>query len=84
MEFGIERHQVYCLAGLAAASALRGDQSRARLLWRGVETAERGLRFRIVADERNRYEQIVGHIAEIRERNLNLQEAVTVALSGSS
>jgi predicted ATPase/DNA-binding SARP family transcriptional activator len=82
VDLGIERHEVYCLAGLAAVSALRGDDARARLLWQGVEAAERELRARIVADERHRYEQIVGRLGQ-GEEFVGLAHAVAVALRDS-
>jgi predicted ATPase/DNA-binding SARP family transcriptional activator len=80
VEFGIERHKLYSLAGLAAVAALRGNDARARLLWRGVEGAERELHTRIVSDERRRYERIVGRVDDADQVGSGLAHTVVVAL----
>jgi tetratricopeptide (TPR) repeat protein len=54
-----ERGQAYCLAGLAAVSALKGERRGAGRLWEIAESAETRLGQRFLAVERQRYERIL-------------------------
>jgi predicted ATPase/class 3 adenylate cyclase/DNA-binding winged helix-turn-helix (wHTH) protein len=58
-ELGDLRSQAYCLAGLACAAALDGDDGGAGWLWAVVESAERQIEACFEPKERRRYEAIV-------------------------
>lgn len=82
--FGDERNEIYALAGLACAAALRGDHCAAGRLWAVVETAENRLGMRMLAAERAGYERIVNPVKDDQAfqagyqagRELDLAEAV--------
>jgi tetratricopeptide (TPR) repeat protein len=59
------RVQIYCVAGIACALLLQGDARTAARLWGIAENQERRLGFRMLLNERQRYE---GLIAVARER----------------
>jgi tetratricopeptide (TPR) repeat protein len=59
------RVQIYCVAGIACALLLRGDARAAARLWGTAEDQERRLGFRMLLNERQRYENL---IAGARER----------------
>jgi tetratricopeptide (TPR) repeat protein len=59
---GLERHKVYCIAGLAAIAARRGHDDLAMRLWQGVQRAEQTLDFRLLTGERRRYERYLEHL----------------------
>jgi predicted ATPase/class 3 adenylate cyclase len=86
---GADRLVCYCLAGLAAVAAGRGDAQRGALLWSFAEAYESRLRFTM--RRRSLYEERLGPAAaahpEQREagRRLDVDTAVELALaSGSS
>jgi tetratricopeptide (TPR) repeat protein len=56
---GSKRVQVYCVAGIAGALALRGDDVAAARLWGAAEDHERQLAFRMLGTERQRYEHLM-------------------------
>lgn len=55
-DFGGPRFVCYCLGGLSAAAAMRGEENRARRLWSAVETAEEEGKFRLRPTSRRKYE----------------------------
>jgi tetratricopeptide (TPR) repeat protein len=59
------RVQVYCVAGVACAQLLRGDERAAARLWGIAEDQERRLGFRMLLTERQRYERLM---SDARER----------------
>ena len=59
------RMQIYCIAGIACALLLRGDARPAARLWGTAEDQERRVGFRMLLNERQRYEDL---IAGARER----------------
>jgi hypothetical protein len=88
--------QIYCVAGIGSALAQRGDDAGAARLWGIAEDQERRLGFRMLLNERQRYERLV---AKARERlgqayeaehragiGLTLEQAVAAAdeLAGGS
>jgi predicted ATPase/class 3 adenylate cyclase len=56
---GAQRVQLYCVAGIAGALALRGDDAVATRLWGMAEDQERQLAFRMLGTERQRYENLM-------------------------
>ena len=58
-ELGDERNDIYSLAGLACAAALKADLDTAGRLWAVAEAAERRIGTRMLAAERARYERII-------------------------
>jgi predicted ATPase/class 3 adenylate cyclase len=86
---GSKRVQIYCIAGIACALLLRGDERTAARLWGIAEDQERRLGFRMLLTERQRYEQLISgardrlggaYEAERRaEAGLTLEQAVAVA-----
>ena len=80
VECQLHRHVVYCLAGLAATSALDGRSERASVLWNAVERAEQALEFRLLGAERDRYTQIVEPVRDPVTNAPDLDEAVELAL----
>jgi predicted ATPase/class 3 adenylate cyclase len=56
---GNPRVQVYCVAGIACALLLRGDARAAARLWGTAEDQERRLGFRMLLNERQRYETLI-------------------------
>ena len=62
---GSRRIQIYCVAGIACALLLRGDERAAARLWGIAEDQERRLGFRMLLNERQRYESL---ISDARER----------------
>ena len=69
---GNRRIQIYCVAGIACALRLRGDARAAARLWGIAEDQERRLGFRMLLNERQRYESL---ISDARERLGSLYEA---------
>jgi predicted ATPase/class 3 adenylate cyclase len=53
------RVQVYCVAGIACALVQRGDDRAAARLWGIAEDQERRLGFRMLLNERQRYERLI-------------------------
>jgi tetratricopeptide (TPR) repeat protein len=78
---GIDRHTAYCLAGLAAVAALRGDGRRASMLWATVEDTESAYGFRLLGSERERYERCLTGVPEWPSRPLSLDEAAGAVLA---
>jgi predicted ATPase/class 3 adenylate cyclase len=60
---GRRQHTTYCLAGLAAVAAARGDAESAGRLWGVVERLEEERGFKLNHFERVRYEQIIATVA---------------------
>jgi predicted ATPase/class 3 adenylate cyclase len=56
---GSRRVQIYCVAGIACALLQRGDDRAAARLWGIAEDQERRLGFRMILNERQRYEQLI-------------------------
>jgi tetratricopeptide (TPR) repeat protein len=56
---GNRRVQIYCVAGIACALVLRGDERAAARLWGIAEDQERRLGFRMLLNERRRYEHLM-------------------------
>ena len=56
---GARRVQMYCVAGIAGALALRGDDFAAARLWGIAEDQEFQLAFRMLGTERRRYENLI-------------------------
>jgi predicted ATPase/class 3 adenylate cyclase len=73
------RVQIYCIAGIACALLLRGDERAAARLWGIAEDQERRLGFRMLLNERQRYE---GLISAARERLGSAYEAERRAGAG--
>jgi hypothetical protein len=61
---GSRRMQVYCIAGIACALLLRGDARAAARLWGTAEDQERRLGFRMLLNERQRYENLISGARE--------------------
>jgi predicted ATPase/class 3 adenylate cyclase len=61
---GNRRVQVYCVAGIACALLLRGDERSAARLWGIAEDQERRLGFRMLLTERQRYEHVMSGARE--------------------
>jgi len=73
------RVQIYCVAGIACALAQKQNDRVAARLWGTAEDQERGLGFRMLLNERQRYERLV---AQARERLGTAYEAEHRAGSG--
>jgi hypothetical protein len=81
--------QVCCIAGIACALLLRGDARAAARLWRTAEDQERRLGFRMLLNERQRYENLIqgarerlGTTYDVERRagaGLTLEQAVAEA-----
>ena len=56
---GSRRVQIYCVAGIACALLQRGDDRTAARLWGIAEDQERRLGFRMILNERRRYEHLI-------------------------
>jgi tetratricopeptide (TPR) repeat protein len=76
---GNRRVQIYCVAGIACALLLRGDARTAARLWGMAEDQERRLGFRMLLNERQRYENL---ISGARKRLGSLYEAERRAGAG--
>jgi tetratricopeptide (TPR) repeat protein len=76
---GNPRVQIYCVAGIACALLLRGDERAAARLWGIAEDQERQLGFRMLLNERQRYEHL---ISGARERLGSAYEAERRAGAG--
>jgi predicted ATPase len=61
---GNRRVQIYCVAGIACALLLRGDERAAARLWGIAEDQERRLGFRMLLNERQRYEHVMNGARE--------------------
>jgi predicted ATPase/class 3 adenylate cyclase len=61
---GNRRVQIYCVAGIACALLLRGDARAAARLWGIAEDQERRLGFRMLLNERQRYESLISGARE--------------------
>jgi hypothetical protein len=59
IEFGDERLQAYCIAGLACVAAVHGDRYAAGRLWAVAETVDSRLGTRFRPEERRRYDSIL-------------------------
>jgi tetratricopeptide (TPR) repeat protein len=66
IEFGDERSQAYCIAGLACVAALHGDRYAAGRLWTVAETVDGRLGTCFRPEERRRYDGILMHLADDR------------------
>jgi predicted ATPase/class 3 adenylate cyclase len=64
VETGSRRVQVYCVAGIACALLQGGDDRAAARLWAIAEDQERRLGFRMILNERQRYEQLISGARE--------------------
>jgi predicted ATPase/class 3 adenylate cyclase len=86
---GSRRVQVYCVGGIASALVQRGDDRTATRLWGIAEDQERRLGFRMILNERQRYEHLIAgarerlgaaYEAELRDgAGLTLEQAVAEA-----
>jgi hypothetical protein len=86
---GNRRVQIYCVAGIGCALMQRGDETAAARLWGIAEDQERQLGFRMLLNERRRYERVMsrarerlGAAAEAGQRTgagLTLEQAVAEA-----
>jgi predicted ATPase/class 3 adenylate cyclase len=76
---GNRRVQIYCVAGIACALVLRGDERAAARLWGIAEDQERRLGFRMLLNERRRYEHLM---MGARERLGGVYEAERSAGAG--
>jgi tetratricopeptide (TPR) repeat protein len=61
---GSRRVQIYCIAGIACALLLQGDDRAAVRLWGIAEDQERRLGFRMLLNERQRYERLMSRARE--------------------
>jgi tetratricopeptide (TPR) repeat protein len=61
---GSLRVQIYCIAGIACALLQQGDDRAAARLWGIAEDQERRLGFRMLLNERQRYERLMSDAAE--------------------
>src|SRR5262249_35439894 len=61
---GSRRLQIYCVAGIACALLQQGDDRAAARLWGIAEDEERRLGFRMLLNERQRYEQLMSGARE--------------------
>jgi hypothetical protein len=61
---GSRRMQIYCVAGIACALLQRGDERAAARLWGIAEDQERRLGFRMLLNERQRYERLMSSARE--------------------
>jgi predicted ATPase/class 3 adenylate cyclase len=61
---GSRRVQIYCVAGIACALLEQGDDRAAARLWGIAEDQERRLGFRMLLNERQRYEQLISGARE--------------------
>jgi predicted ATPase/class 3 adenylate cyclase len=61
---GNRRVQIYCIAGIACALLQQGDESTAARLWGIAEDQERRLGFRMLLNERQRYERLISAARE--------------------
>jgi predicted ATPase/class 3 adenylate cyclase len=61
---GSKRVQIYCVAGIACALLLQGDDRAAARLWGIAEDQERRLGFRMLLTERQRYEHVISGARE--------------------
>jgi predicted ATPase len=73
------RVQIYCVAGIACALLLQGDDLGAARLWGIAEDQERRLGFRMLLTERQRYERLM---SEAHERLGDAYEAERRAGAG--
>jgi predicted ATPase/class 3 adenylate cyclase len=62
---GNRRVQIYCIAGIACALLLQGDARAAVRLWGIAEDQERQLGFRMLLNERRRYERVISGAREL-------------------
>jgi predicted ATPase len=84
-----QRTIAYCLAGLAAVAAARGDAEGAGHLWGAVEQLEERMGVKLHAAERARYERLMARVegrpafdgAVSAGRRLSLEQAVARARS---
>jgi hypothetical protein len=76
---GNRRVQIYCVAGVGCALLLRGDDRAAVRLWGIAEDQERRLGFRMLLNERQRYEHFM---MGARERCGDVYEAERGAGAG--
>jgi predicted ATPase/class 3 adenylate cyclase len=86
---GNRRMQIYCVAGIACALLLRGDARAAARLWGSAEDQESRLGFRMLLNERQRYESLIqgargrlGTTYDVERRagaGLTLEQAVAEA-----
>jgi predicted ATPase len=89
VETGSRRVEVYCLGGIACALLQQGDDRAAARLWGIAEDQERRLGFRMLLNERQRYERMMagarerlGAVYEVEHRagvGLTLEQAVAEA-----
>jgi predicted ATPase/class 3 adenylate cyclase len=61
---GNRRVQIYCVAGIACALLQQGDDRAAARLWGIAEDQERRLGFRMLLNERQRYERLMSRARE--------------------
>jgi predicted ATPase len=80
VETGFRRTQIYCIAGIACALAQRGDTSEAARLWAVAQDQERQLGFRMLRNERQRYERMMSDVSDPADGvGLTLEQAVAEA-----
>jgi predicted ATPase/DNA-binding SARP family transcriptional activator len=64
IDFGDERTQAYCIAGLACVAAVHGDRHAAGRLWAVAETVDGRLGMCFRPQERRRYDRILTPLAD--------------------
>jgi hypothetical protein len=83
---GAKRITAFCVAGLAAVAAARGQQREAAFLWGAVERFEQATRTPLLAADRAKYDEVMRPALEgwpsdlERGRWLELDDAVAQAL----
>jgi predicted ATPase/class 3 adenylate cyclase len=79
---GSRRVQIYCVAGIACALLQQGDDRAAARLWGIAEDQERRLGFRMLLNERQRYEHLISgareHLGAAYETERRAGEGLTL------
>jgi predicted ATPase len=78
---GNPRVQIYCVAGIACALVLGGDARAAARLWGTAEDQERRLGFRMLLNERQRYENLMSGARERLSSTYNTEHRAGAGLS---
>jgi predicted ATPase/class 3 adenylate cyclase len=76
---GATRITAFCVAGLAAVAAARGQEEGAAFLWGSVERFEETTRTPLLAADRARYEPVVRHALEHHPSELELGRKLSLA-----
>lgn len=81
LEIRFRRVQIYCLAGIACALLQQGDDVAATRLWSIAQDQERQLGFRMLQNERRRYEQLMTSARERLRDQYDAMDAAGVGLT---